>query len=44
MKNSVVFKTPLAILGIIFAFAVYYFVDQPLQQVAHHPPSNADLW
>jgi hypothetical protein len=44
MKNSVVFMIPLAILGIIFGFAVYYFVDLPLRQVALHPLSNADLW
>ena len=43
LKNLVIFMIKLAILGLILAFAWYYFMELPLQQAALHPPSNLDL-
>jgi hypothetical protein len=40
MKNLVIFIIKLAILGLIVAFAYYYFVELPLM-AAIHPPQNA---
>ncbi|MHB8163237.1 MAG: hypothetical protein ACYDDV_02690 [Methanoregula sp.] len=40
MKDLVLFMIKLAILGLILAFAHYYFVELPLQQAALHPPLN----
>jgi len=40
MKDLVLFMIKLAILGLVLAFAYYYFVDLPLQQVALQVPAN----
>ena len=39
MKDLVIFMIKLAILGLIAAFAYYYFVELPLM-AALHPPLN----
>jgi len=39
MKDLVIFMIKLAILGLILAFAYYYFVELPLM-AALHPPLN----
>jgi len=40
MKDLVLFMIKLAILGLILAFAYYYFMELPLM-AAHLPPQNA---
>ncbi|MHB8163238.1 MAG: hypothetical protein ACYDDV_02695 [Methanoregula sp.] len=40
MKDLVLFMIKLAILGLVLAFAYYYFVDLPLQQAALQVPAN----
>jgi len=40
MKDLVLFMIKLAILGLVLAFAFYYFVELPLQQAALHVPAN----
>jgi hypothetical protein len=40
LKNLVLFMIKLAILGLVLAFAWYYFVELPLQLAVLHPPLN----